>query len=164
MKLIIYFTFILSVYALESVPVILSSHRVVKGLKSKKAFGEVHTGEEVTNLAKQLITECSSDEYILVNQPGLILEDLRIMEKDHWPFLRKYLAMSSTVLGIPRVNSVLDLAYLEKYIIKTCDAETIRVVNGDEEEVEQYYDVRTRVIQVQMPELPDAPRKELKEY
>ncbi|CAH2352051.1 protein Big1p [[Candida] railenensis] len=144
---------ITTVISFHAVPVLFASHKLVKDIRSSKELTESHSAEEVTNLAKKLITQCSSNQYILVNIPGLRLEDLRVSEKDNWPFLRKYLTMSSTVLGVPWCEDPIDLNYLEKYIIKTCKAETINVIHEDDEEVNEYIDTRVRVIKVELSEL-----------
>lgn len=140
--------------AFRAAPVIVASHKLVRGVKAPKDFYQVNDGEGVTNMIKQLVTECSSDEYIIVDLPGLRLEDVRVYEKDNWHFLRKYLTMASTVVGIPMCGNPIDLGFIEKYIIKTCNAETINVIHLNDEEVNEYHDTRTRVVRVNLQELP----------
>ena len=156
MKLILVLVSIFQIVAsMQTVPVLVASHKLVPGLKNEINSDNllIHNLTSVTNMIKKLISSCSSDAYLIINQPGLTLEDLNMKHIDDWGFLRKYLTMSSTVVGLPYVNEPLDLPYLEKYIIKNCQAETINVdVNDDE--VGQYYDTRTRVIRTNLSPLP----------
>lgn len=148
---------IASCAAFLSVPVIMASHKLVKGLREEIAPNNYkpHNGTSVSNMARKLVTECTSDEYLLIDIPGLTSEDLLNKNDALWPNLRKYMMLSSTLVGLPWVRDPLDFDYLEKYIIKTCNAETINVIHEDDNEVEQYYDTRKRVIKVKLPELPD---------
>lgn len=142
--------------AFQAVPLLMASHRVVPGLKSEISGDNSlsHNVSSVTNMLKKLVTQCSSDEYVLINQPGLTYEDLQELKKEDWPFLRKYLVLASTLIGLPWVDEPINLDYLEKYIIHSCDAETINVAHDDEDEVVQYYDTRTRVIRINLSKLP----------
>ncbi|CAI5756403.1 unnamed protein product [Candida verbasci] len=124
-------------------PLLIASHRLVD-VKSSSP----------TDIIREIVTQCSSDAYIIINQPGLVYTDLTTEKKDDWPMLRKYLYMSSTIIGLPRVP-VLDLDYIEKYIISTCDAETI---SGDIE----YYDIRKRVIRLDTENTDEMIRKVLR--
>ncbi|RCK63877.1 Protein BIG1 [Candida viswanathii] len=135
-------------------PVLVASHKLVRGLKQEinPSHLAVHNVTSVTNMLKKLITDCSSDAYLIVNLPGLTYQDMTTANKDNWPFLRKYLYMASTLVGLPRVQSTLDLDFLEQYIINNCDAETVNVFQSHEEVVE-YYDVRTRVIRMDLAPL-----------
>lgn len=145
-------------------PVLVASHLLVKGLKDELEHdnSRVHLANAATNMLKKLVTECSSDVYLLVNQPGLRYTDLQDSKKLLWPFIQKYLTLASTVVGLPRVNEGLDLDYLENYIVKTCDAEIISVMAEDENEVNKYIDIRKRVIRVELGPLPEDedPRNE----
>mmetsp|Transcript_4425 Transcript_4425/g.4886 ORF Transcript_4425/g.4886 Transcript_4425/m.4886 type:complete len:322 (-) Transcript_4425:3324-4289(-) len=147
------------VASFNAVPVLIASHRLVKGLKEELSGSGPQTPERATNLIKRLVTECSSDEYLVINQPGLMLEDMTVKESENWPFLRRYLTMASSVVGIPWVRGPLDLDFIEQYIISTCYAETMNVVHDDDQEVEAYIDTRTRVIKIDLSELP--PREDL---
>lgn len=147
------------VASFNAVPVLVASHRLVRGLKDELKGNGPQSPELVTNLVKRLVTECSSDEYLVINQPGLVLEDMTIKEADNWLFLRRYLSMASSVVGIPWVRGTLDLNFIEQYIISTCHAETMNVVHDDDQEVGTYIDTRTRVIKVDLSELP--PRSEM---
>lgn len=149
--------FVQVVLAAQAVPVLIASHRVVPNLKTEISNTNffTHNVTSVTKLVKKLVTQCSSDEYIIINQPGLSFLDLTADKKEDWPFIRKYAMLASTVIGLPRVAEPLDLDFIEQYIIRNCEAETIKVVNDDEEEVQPYYDTRTRVIRIDLSELPE---------
>ncbi|KAK6459113.1 uncharacterized protein RJT20DRAFT_124276 [Scheffersomyces xylosifermentans] len=157
LKVITFLALLLThVYAFNSVPVLVASHKLVAGLRSEIKSDNIspHNTTSVTNLIKKLISKCSSDEYIIVNQPGLTLEDLTVKHADNWGFLRKYLTLASTVIGLPFVEEPLDLPFLEKYVIRNCQAEVISVDDDREEEVTPYYDTRTRVIRINLSPLP----------
>lgn len=142
-------------YAFEAVPLIVASHKLGKGLKKEISGSDCnpHSSQEATNMLKKLITDCSSDEYLIINQPGLRLSDVNDMEKGNWPHLYKYLTLSSTVVGLPWVDEALDLEYLQQYIIRTCRAEVENVDHEDELEV-NYIDSKTRVIRIELSPLP----------
>lgn len=138
-----------------AVPVLLGSHKLVRGLKEEIQQPNTKTQdpESVTNMLKKLVTECSSDVYVLVDLPGLESTDLTLSKEANWPNIVRYLHMSSSVVGLPWVEGALDLAFLEKYIIRTCKAEMV-VVHENEDELEQYRDTRKRVIKMDLNELP----------
>lgn len=140
---------------LMAAPVLLGSHKLVKGLKLEilQPNTRTQTPESVTNMFKKLVTECSSDVYVLVDLPGLDSSDLTVSKEANWPNLVKYLHMSSSVVGLPWVEGPLDLAFLEKYIVRTCKAELV-VVHEHEEELQQYRDIRKRVIKMDLKEIP----------
>ena len=137
-------------------PLLVASLKLVRGLKQEinPSNLAVHNVTSVTNMLKKLITDCSSDAYLIINLPGLTYQDLTTVNKDQWPFLRKYLYMASTLVGLPRVEANLDLDFLEQYIINTCEAETVNVFQSHEEVVD-YYDVRTRVIRMDLAPLSE---------
>ncbi|CAN3375738.1 hypothetical protein DIURU_003832 [Diutina rugosa] len=140
-------------YAYLAVPVLYASHKLVPGLWDEigRDWSSAYSGQDVTNMVRKAITPCSSDEYLIVNMPGLTQEDMN--DRSEWPFLERYLHMASTVVGAPWVRDPLDIEYLESYIIQQCEAETIVVSNMRDEEVPQYLDTRTRVIRVEYEEL-----------
>jgi len=142
--------------ALMAAPVLLGSHKLVKGLHLEilKPNTKTQSPENVTNMLKKLVTECSSDVYVIVDVPGLQSPDLTVSKEANWPNLVKYLHMSSSVVGLPWMEGTLDLSFLEKYIVRTCKAETV-VVHEKEEEVEQYRDIRKRVIKMDLKEIPE---------
>ncbi|KAI3406781.2 BIG1 [Candida oxycetoniae] len=147
-KLLLIFTCVVPFVVCNLAPVLIASHRLVPDLSLEINDSNLlpHNASSVTNLLKKLVTQCSSDAYLVMDIPGLTFNDLTTGKKENWSFLRKYLYMASTIVGLPRVEDGLDLEFLEKYIIKTCDAETIHVKNGDPPT--DYYDVRKRVIRI----------------
>lgn len=144
------------VYALMAAPILLASHKLLKGLflEIDSPNTKTQTTENVTNMLKKHITECSSDVYVLVDIPGLESADMIKSKENNWPNLVKYLHMSSTVVGLPWMEGTLDLPFLEKYIVRTCKAETIEVHESDLE-VEQYRDIRKRVIKMDLKAIPE---------
>ena len=157
-----------SCFCFDAVPLVVASHKLAKGLKDELSGNNLkpYKVDEATNMIKKLVTQCSSDEYLIINQPGLRLNDITDIEKEHWPHFYKYLTLSSTVVGLPWVEEPIDLDYLEKYILKTCKAETISVDHEDEREV-NYIDSKTRVIRIELSELPenlDERRDEMRKH
>lgn len=147
-------------------PLLVASHKLVPGLQSEinESNLKPHNVTSVTNMLKKLITQCSSDAYVIVDQPGLTYEDLTDKKREDWPFLVNYLYMSSTIVGLPRVESGLDLDFLEEYIINTCDAEAINVWHDDDNEVAEYFDVRKRVIKVTLSPVTGDRAAHLREH
>lgn len=142
-------------------PLLVASHKLVPGLQSEINESNLrpHNVTSVTNMLKKLITQCSSDAYVIVDQPGLTYEDLTDKKRENWPFLINYLYMSSTIVGLPRIEPGLDLDFIENYIINTCDAETINVWHDDDNEVTDYFDVRTRVIKITLSPIRSEERR-----
>ncbi|CUM63145.1 uncharacterized protein PRCAT00000712001 [Priceomyces carsonii] len=147
----------------QAVPLVVASHTLVKGLREEVDLSnlKIHNISSANNMVKKLITECSSDEYILIDQPGLTYTDMTVDKSGNWPFLRKYFELSSTLVGLPWVEKPLDMDFVEKYIIKNCEAETIEVVHENEDEVSNYIDTRKKVIKISLGELPlSSPERE----
>lgn len=154
------------VLARKSVPVVIASHKLVRGCKQELSHlnSAPHGSSEVTNLIKRVVTDCSSDAYILVDIPGLRAEDMNMEREDSWQSLRRYLAMASTAIGLPWVTHTIDLVYIEKYVMKTCAAEPM-VVFEDDEGTEDYIDTTKRVIRLALSPLPaleDEEERDLK--
>ncbi|KAI5960171.1 BIG1 [Candida pseudojiufengensis] len=139
-------------------PLLIASHKLVPDLNTEinDSNLEPHNVTSVTNLLKKLITQCSSDAYLIVDVPNLTYQDLTDSQRDRWQFLLNYLYMSSTIVGLPRVELGLDLDHIEDYIINTCEAETIP------NELQDYYDTRTRVIRINDPNPDELMRKILR--
>jgi Txe/YoeB family toxin of Txe-Axe toxin-antitoxin module len=140
---------------LTAVPLLVASHKLVPGLKDEISDETyvAHNQTSVTNMIKKLITKCSSDTYMIINQPGLKYEDINDFRREDWKFIYKYTVLASTVIGLPFVNEPLDLDYIEEYARMTCEAETMFLKNQNDDEIEEYFDTRTRVIRVELPEL-----------
>lgn len=113
--------------------------------------------ERVSEVLRNLLKPCSSNAYILVNQPGLTLDDLQHHES--YTYLRTYSFMASTLAALPRIEKPVDFDELKRNIIGRCDAKVIEL--SDLNEVEAYIDVRTRLIMITMPELPEDPAERI---
>lgn len=149
-----------SVYALQAVPFLLASHKLVRGLKDEILQPNTQSQDpvQVTNLVKKAVTECSLDAYILVNVPGLTYSDMLASKKNEWRHTQNYLHMASSLVALPWVEGTLDLGFLEEYVVRTCKAESIRVF-GSEDDLAQYIDTRKRVIRVEANPIPDGPER-----
>lgn len=141
----------------NAVPLAVASHRLVKGLKNELPEIKPSTrynGQEVTNMLKRLITDCSSDGYVLIDIPGLKVYDINDYSLGNWNHLGKYFSMASTVMGLSFINDVLDLEYLKQYIITTCDAEPLDISMGGNTNA-HYIDTRTRAISIKFDHLSE---------
>lgn len=150
-------TLIPTVLGFGAVPLVLASHKLVRGLRSQISNPLARqNAETATNLLKQLITECSSDEYIIIDMPGLVYSDLIDSKIDNWPFLTKYLKLASTNFGLSFVNEELDLNYVRDYIVTNCEAEILKADVNDDNTI-NYIDIRTKVITIKFNELSQDP-------
>lgn len=111
--------------------------------------------ERVEEVARKMINDCSSNAIILVNQPGLTLDDLA----DYEPFtvLRTYCFMSSTLGVVPRMDKPLNLDQLATHSLDKCGGELVQVDGYDE--VDTYIDSGKRVIRINFPELSEDPEE-----
>lgn len=152
------------VNAIDVVPLLAASHRLVKGLKQELRGQNPlkrQDGQAVTNMLKRLITDCSSDAYLILDMPGLTSKDMKDKNAENWPFLTKYLSISSTVVGVPFVQEVIDLNHIKEYITTTCQAEVMHANIEDEGSID-YIDVRKKIIDIQfnaLDQLPDRSRQ-----
>lgn len=141
--------------ALQAVPVLLASHKLVPDIKVdiQSPNTKTQVSQDVTHMIKRLATECSSDVYLLVNAPGLTNSDMIVSKKNNWPHVQKYLHMASSVVGLPWMEGALDLDHLSEYFARTCKADMVMVYSS-EDEVEDYIDTRKRVIRVEAGTIP----------
>lgn len=109
--------------------------------------------ERVNEVTKKLIEPCTAEAYVLVNHPGLTLEDLQ--DPSLFKFLRTYMLMSSTLGAIPRAQTGVDFDKLESFASSRCHTQTMLVDGLDE--VETYIDSKKRLIRINFPELPEEP-------
>lgn len=156
MNKIIVITFLISiVQCIDVVPLMVASHRLVRGikqeLKEQNPLGK-QDGPTVTNMLKHLITQCSSDAYVILDMPGLNVYDMNDDQQHNWQFLRKYMSISSTVLGVPYVKDVLDLDHIKEYISTTCDAELMNANIEDDQSID-YIDARKKIISIEFNDL-----------
>ncbi|CAH6720291.1 protein Big1p [[Candida] jaroonii] len=153
MNLLVFIHLFLITYGFHASPLVVSSHKLVKGLKTflPEPISR-HDVEDVTNMLKHLITECSSDEYVILDIPGLRYDDLNDKKRENWPFLSKYLSIASSDVGLPFVNGVIDLNFIKDYIVHNCDAELL-TANVEDENSINYIDTRTKVIYMKFNDL-----------
>lgn len=157
MKLLVLLALLRFSLCFTAVPLLLASHKLVPSLKDEintDAPYDAQSLQSVTNMVKKLVTKCSSDTYMIINQPGLKTDDLIDMRRNDWKFIYKYATLASTTIGIPFVAEPLDLDYIEDYIRLTCDAESMSA-SYHEDEIQEYFDTRTRIIKMELPELPE---------
>ncbi|ODV62267.1 Big1p ASCRUDRAFT_6872 [Ascoidea rubescens DSM 1968] len=141
-------------------PLIVSSAKLIPGLLPKvpRIKPNPYPIDDILKLSKQLISSCSSNSFILINQPGLTLTDLK--NYDNVPNLISYLDSFSTVLTFPFAESPSTDFFNKKisnYIIRNCNAEIIHVNQDDgddDDSVPHYIDTRTKIILINFSKLP----------
>ncbi|KAH3672275.1 hypothetical protein WICMUC_004370 [Wickerhamomyces mucosus] len=112
--------------------------------------------ERLNEVTRKFIEPCSADAYVLINQPGVTLDDLQNYES--FKFLRTYSFMSSTLGAIPRAAEPIDFDNLASIATSICGASYIEINNLDE--VETYLDTGKRVIRINFPKLPPKEERE----
>lgn len=134
-------------------PLLMALHKLIPDARSHLRDGNAyaHNESSVLNTVKNWATQCLLDAYLLIDQPGLMYEDLLDDHRDAWPFLRRYATLSSLIVGLSWLQVPLDFDHVESYIVRTCEAEAVRV---DGTEGPDYYDVRKRVLRVRLRPLP----------
>lgn len=149
----------LSAGVLGSAPLLMALHKLIPESRSHLRDGNAyaHNESSVLNTIKNWATQCLLDAYILIDQPGLTYEDLLDYNRDSWPFLRRYVTLSSLIVGLSWLQTPPDFDHIESYIVRTCEAEAVRV---DGIEGPDYYDVRKRVFRVRLRPLPQGERRE----
>lgn len=146
----------------ELTPLVVSSHRLVKGLKQELEDQnplERQGSVAINNMLKRLITECSSDAYVILDLPGLTFQDVNDFSTDNWPFLSKYFSISSTVVGVPYMNEIIDLDHIKDYIGTTCQAELMTANIEDENSID-YIDTKKKIINILFNRLDPEDKEE----
>lgn len=143
--------------SVSSFPALFFSELLIPGLRSKYHKSDnIYTKKEVMSQLKLSIDQCSSDEYFIINQPGLQLQDFAKFQ--NFGFLRAYMSKASSIQSVPNVltndEEALDLDFLNEYIERKCEAQTYKVVNDQQDEVPHYIDTKKRVIQIDFSDLP----------
>lgn len=117
-----------------------------------------------------ILSECSSDAVVLVNQPGLQASDFVYtdMTAPLWHHFTRYFKRSGTFLPYLQTSSPLDLAQTSRFFIAQCNAEEVTAnVNSPESPLQKYIDTRKRVIRVNFEPVPpdDSPgNAELRQF
>lgn len=138
-----------------TVPLLLYSHKLVPKIQEYvRQYNKLEMPlQRVTEVIQRAIDSCNADAVVLVNQPGITLDDL----EDYQSFivLRSYSFMSSTLGAIPRVTRPVNLDGLSSYALRKCGGKYIEANGLDE--IDTYIDSHKRVIRINLPELPDEP-------
>ncbi|KAK6509070.1 hypothetical protein TWF481_003833 [Arthrobotrys musiformis] len=104
----------LFLYSTENLP-----HSIEKdGLQS---FG---TGEQFLEAVKKTVSQCTSDAYILVLQPGIHESDFR--DPRSAPQIRKF-SETNRFLGVMDAVGTVDLNIVEDYVKSRCQAHSVTV-------------------------------------
>lgn len=144
-------------------PLLISSTRLVKGLVKKVGSPKPNPYPlaKLYTVIENLISHCSSDAYVLINQPGLTYDDFVTNDQKIFFNVQKEMDQDSTVVAFPYIESPISFNLISKYIIKNCRAEVIRLdvetqeqLDGPHSDVPKYIDTKTRVFLVNLPRLP----------
>lgn len=125
--------------------------------------------ESFNIIAEELLDNCNSDAYIFVNVQGLRLTDF-IEYGESFKFLQKYIKHSSSALKFERVSRLPKDAYarLITHVKEECNVEETVKLNGVHVgEFEPYYDIKSRIIEINFPQLSDDAderQEDLEEY
>lgn len=104
-----------------------------------------------------ILSECSSDAVVLVNQPGIVSSDFLFNSDTSllWTQLIKYLRRSGTLLPYLQTSSPLDFSKISSYYTKKCRADLVHangkfeienpteklkelIAEGDEQGIEEF--------------------------
>lgn len=128
--------------------------------------GGTTSADDVETVMQKWISTCPSDAYIIIDQPGLRVEDFQelpsIDKVPVWDQWRTFLGRSATLGSFPRLDRPLDSKWLEGVIKKQCRAMivTANVKDTDPKDkslpIEEYHDVRKRIIRAKFPRLPET--------
>ncbi|GMM32862.1 Big1 protein [Saccharomycopsis crataegensis] len=151
--------FALAVYA----PLVLSSTKLIRGftknIENPRPNPFPLSRAEI--LIRKLVKKCSSDAYILINQPGLTYDDFKVNDHKIFFNLQSKLNEDSVVTSFPYVENGISFEKITKQILSACeDIEVIRINVEDEEELREghqlprYKDTKPRVIILNLPKLP----------
>ncbi|KAK6362825.1 hypothetical protein TWF730_000278 [Orbilia blumenaviensis] len=101
-------------YSTESLP-----HSVQK--EKLQSFG---TGENFLEAVKNTVSQCTSDAYILVLQPGIHESDFR--DPKSAPQIRRF-SETNRFMGVMDAVGVVDLNLIEDYVKSRCQAHSVTV-------------------------------------
>ncbi|KAF3218997.1 hypothetical protein TWF679_000408 [Orbilia oligospora] len=104
----------LFLYSTENLP-----HSIQKG--GLQSFG---TGEQFLDAVKKTVSQCTSDAYILVLQPGIHESDFR--DPKSAPQIRKF-TETNRFLGVMDAVGTVDLNIIEDYVKSRCQAHSVTV-------------------------------------
>ncbi|CDK25538.1 unnamed protein product [Kuraishia capsulata CBS 1993] len=145
--------------AANTFPAFLFSHKLVPSLRANLPHSEQvpFTLAEATEIFNRLAEQCLSNAYIVVNQPGLTIQDLTNFQG--YPFTRDMMTAASTIVTFPNVitedSTTFNLDSIESHLKQSCHVKTHQVLYNDENEVPPYIDTRPRLIKVMLPALPE---------
>ncbi|KAG7836770.1 hypothetical protein KL942_004688 [Ogataea angusta] len=144
--------------AKNTFPALVASSKLIPGLRPALPHSEQLPFDlgEATSIIYRVLEQCTSDAYILINLPGLRVDDFHHFER--FRHLREQLSQASTVVTFPNVlvdDERLTTDEFVRYLRIHCNTITYDVVNEDAAEVPKYLDTRTRTINVQLGGLTD---------
>lgn len=108
-------------------------------------------------VAKDLISQCHSETYVFVNQPGLSRSDFK-QHKQSMHKLYNYVLTSSTTVKFEKIDIVQNDDIYEELIAYTMDKcnidDKIDIGGNVTDRYQPFVEARTRVLRVDFPPLP----------
>ncbi|KAG7877668.1 hypothetical protein KL906_004703 [Ogataea polymorpha] len=144
--------------AKNTFPALIASSKLIPGLRPALPHSEQLPFDlgEATSTIYRVLEQCTSDAYILINMPGLRVDDFHHFER--FRHLREQLSRASTVVAFPNVlvdDDKLAMDDFVRFLRIHCNTLTYDVVQEDAAEVPKYLDTRARTINVQLGGLSD---------
>ncbi|GME76412.1 unnamed protein product [Ambrosiozyma monospora] len=142
------------VYCINSSPAILYNHQLVPGLKKSLIHSEQlpFSKEEAHQIITSTFEQCLSDVYVIVNIPGLRLDDFHHFQS--FPFLRESMTKASTLVSMPNIlfedDEHLELDDYVKTLRIHCKVLVKEVNNDDPAESGHYTDTRARLFKLNL--------------
>ncbi|AOA63312.1 Cell wall beta-1,6-glucan level regulator [Komagataella phaffii CBS 7435] len=151
----------------SSFPSFLFSHKLIPGIQDKLPHSpqEPFTLQQTNYMINQVLEKCQANVFILVNQPGVIVQDFQ----DFYSFqnLRSYMVQASTILTFPHTvvteedpHKGLDLDKIQTYIMRQCRAKLLTLKDDDPGSIESFIDSKTRVIRMDFTGIPSKAEEE----
>ncbi|GMG24806.1 unnamed protein product [Ambrosiozyma monospora] len=142
------------VYCINSSPAILYHHQLVPGLKKSLIHSEQlpFSKEEAHQIITSTFEQCLSDVYVIVNIPGLRLDDFHHFQS--FPFLRESMTKASTLVSMPNIlfedDEHLELDDYTNLLRIHCKVIVKEVNNDDPDESGHYTDTRARLFKLNL--------------
>jgi len=116
----------------------------------------IATAESFLNAVKSTISECSSDAYILISQPGLHSSDF--IDPESAPRIRQFFeAGTGRVVTVENGVGSVNLDEVETYVKSTCQARVVTVDASTSSFTNLDEDTSAQLIKLDFPSLPANP-------
>lgn len=140
---------------------VTSAHADINALRKQRDGGFTNR-QEAYDILTRMLASCPSDAYLIVEQPGIRVEDFQSFVTPYgprlWQRFKEILGHAATIGSFPRLDGPISTQRLERLLTKQCSSETIVVdPRADDPMYEKYSDTRPRVLRLTFPPLPEDP-------